>query len=351
MFDLQALVRENIRSLKPYSSARDEFSGEASVYLDANENPFESLAGAGMNRYPDPLQRALKAKIAPLKNVRPAQLFLGNGSDEPIDLLFRAFCEPKTDNVVQMVPTYGMYKVSADINNVEIRNVLLRPDFSLDAQALLDACDSHTKIVFLCSPNNPTGHSLEAAEVLKVVQNFPGLVVVDEAYADFSEAPSLTQSLDAYPNLVVLQTFSKAWGMAALRLGMCMASPEILSYLNLIKPPYNINELTQQAVNKALDAASFVQTWIDQIKTQRLRLAESLAKLDMVEEVYPSDSNFILIRVNDPKEVYNYLMLKGIIVRDRSTQPLCAGCLRITVGTEAENDQLLQHIENYVLAR
>ncbi|NDV68189.1 histidinol-phosphate transaminase [Dysgonomonas sp. 25] len=344
MKDLQQLVRPNIWSLKPYSSARDEFKGEASVYLDANENPLRD----NYNRYPDPLQWTLKAKIAEVKGVAAESIFLGNGSDEPIDLVFRIFCEPAVDNVVAMNPTYGMYQVCADINHVEYRKVALNKDFSLNADRILRATDANTKIIFLCSPNNPTGNLLDKKEVEKIITSFDGIVVVDEAYIDFASEGTLMAELDNYPNLIILQTFSKAWGLAAVRLGMAFASPEIIGLFNKVKYPYNVNALTQEFVSKALDNTAQTKAWIDTILKGRSYLVGELSKNKLVEKIYPTDANFVLVKVADAVGIYNKLAEKGIIVRNRNSVAMCGGCLRITVGTEEENRSLitaLQHLQ------
>ena len=335
--DIQQLVRENIRRLKPYSCARSEFKGEASVYLDANENPLN----APYNRYPDPLQEALKVKIAGLKGVRPSQIMLGVGSDEPIDLAIRIFCEPRQDNIVAIDPTYGMYRVCADVNHVAYRNVLLNADFTLDADRLLAATDEHTKLIFLCSPNNPTGNLLARDAIKRIVTQFPGIVALDEAYVDFSAEPSWLKTLDDYPNLLVLQTFSKAWGLASVRCGMAFASEEIIAYFNKVKYPYNINLLTQDFVSSQLDREANKNAWVTELLARRDTLATQLAAIPWVEKVYPSDANFLLVKVPDADALYAALVLRGIIVRNRHTVSLCAGCLRITVGTQAENDALL----------
>jgi histidinol-phosphate aminotransferase len=339
MADIDDLVRDNIKGLKPYSCARNEFTGIASVYLDANENPLNDP----YNRYPDPLQTELKKKIAKVKWVRPEQLMLGSGSDEPIDLLIRIFCEPKVDNIVAMEPTYGMYRVCADINNVEYRPVLLREkDFSLDYRKVMEATDEHTKIIFLCSPNNPTGNVIDPFDVLRL---FEGIVVVDEAYIDFCTRKSWITRLDEYSNLVVLQTFSKAWGMAAVRLGMAFANEQIIAYLNKVKYPYNINLLTQKFVYEALDNERRKLDWVINILDQRDYLEYALTTAPCVEKVYPSEANFLLVRVNNADKIYNSLVDKGIIVRNRSNIALCNGCLRITVGTEEENELLINTLK------
>jgi histidinol-phosphate aminotransferase len=341
--NLSSLVRQNILQLKPYSCARDEFKGEASVYLDANENPMN----APFNRYPDPMQWALKDKIAQLKNVRPEQIMLGNGSDEPIDLVVRIFCEPQVDNIVAIDPSYGMYQVCADVNNVEYRKVLLNKDYSLDAQRVLDATDKHTKIIFLCSPNNPTGNLLNRAEMLKIVNGFDGIVVIDEAYVDFSFEASWLADLNNYPNIIVLQTFSKAWGLASVRCGMAFASKEIISYFNKVKYPYNINILTQNFVSENIELESRKNEWVEMLLTQRLLLSAKLQALPFVEKIFPTDANFLLVKVPHANAVYQYLVDLGIIVRNRNTVSLCLGCLRITVGTAEENKTLLDALKKF----
>jgi len=341
--NLQKLIRSNIYSLKPYSCARDEFKGEASVYLDANENPMN----APYNRYPDPLQWKLKEKIAKIKHVRPEQIMLGNGSDEPIDLVFRIFCEPKEDNIVAIEPTYGMYKVCADINNVEYRKAFLNEDFTLDADRVLAAVNEKTKIIFLCSPNNPSGNLLNRTEMLKIVENFSGIVIIDEAYIDFSSEKSWLEDLDNYLNIIVLQTFSKAWGMASVRCGMAFASEEIISYFNKVKYPYNINLLTQNFVGEQLDYEDRKNEWVRMLLEQRSYLEKELKKLPFVEKVYPTDANFLLVKVPDAKGTYQYLVDKGIIVRNRNTVSLCQGGLRITVGTLKENQTLITELQKF----
>ena len=342
-FDISTLVRENIAKMKPYSSARDEFKGEAEVFLDANENPYPSP----FNRYPDPLQWKVKEKLAPLKGVTPEQIFLGNGSDEPIDLLIRAFCEPNKDAILITEPTYGMYSVCADVNAVAIQKVLLTPDFDIDLDALINAIDTKTKIIFLCSPNNPSATLLNRKKVETVLENFGGIVVVDEAYIDFANSKSFLQDLERFPNLVVLQTFSKAWGLAALRCGMAYASPSIINILNKIKYPYNINIQTQELVLKALDHVETKNRWVKEILAERDRLVNALAKLPLVEKVFPTDANFVLARVKNAADVYHSLMTQKIIVRDRSKVKLCDNCLRITVGTPAENEILIKTLSAY----
>ena len=344
MKPLQELTRPNIWALKPYSSARDEYSGKtASVFLDANENPYN----APNNRYPDPLQKELKALIAPVKKVKPEQIFLGNGSDEAIDLLFRAFCRPGIDNVVAIHPTYGMYQVCADINDVEYRKVLLDEKFQFKAEDLLRASDENTKLIFLCSPNNPTGNNLDAKEIITLLREFQGIVIVDEAYIDFSTQPSFIGILDEYPNLVILQTFSKAWGCAAIRLGMAFASPDIIGIFSKIKYPYNINLLTQQEALRMMQRHYEVQRWISTLLEERARLIQAFTQLPCCKKVFPTDANFFLTRVSNAKAIYDYLVDQGIIVRNRSNITRCEDCLRITVGTRPENDALLEALRKY----
>lgn len=346
-FDLTSLLRDNIRRLTPYSSARDEFKGSASVLLDANENAYGSPLDRHYNRYPDPLQGALKQKLSTIKGVPAQNMFLGNGSDEAIDLLFRAFCRPGVDNVILVPPTYGMYEVSANINDVAIRNVRLTTDFQLDLEGVAEAIDANTRLIFLCSPNNPTGNSLNREDIETILANFDGLVVIDEAYINFSRQKSFIQELTEYGNLVVLQTLSKAWGLAGLRLGMAFASEEIIEVLNKIKPPYNINQATQELALQALDRVEVVNTWIRETVAERDQLAVNLQKLDIVLHVYPSDANFLLVKTVAPRPLYEYLVGEGIIVRDRSRVELCEGCLRITIGTPDENRILLTAMERY----
>jgi histidinol-phosphate aminotransferase len=342
--NLDKLLRNNIKALKPYSSARDEFSGEAEVFLDANENPFN----APYNRYPDPMQWAVKEKIAELKNIAPEKIFLGNGSDEPIDIIFRAFCEPGVDNVVSIDPTYGMYQVAADINNVEVRKVKLNEDFSFKAQKLLDATNLYTKAIFICSPNNPTGNLLDKTEIIKLLTEFDGIVVVDEAYIDFSPENSFLSLLDSCPNLIILQTFSKAWGMAGIRLGMAFAQTEIIRVFNKIKYPYNINILTQQKALELIDNEGEKNEWVKIILDERSKMIRKLFKLPFVEVIYPSDANFILVKMNDARGIYEYLTEQKIIVRDRSKVTLCENSLRITIGSQEENKKLRKALKKLV---
>lgn len=346
MKPLQELTRPNIWALKPYSSARDEYSGaEASIFLDANENPYNTPN----NRYPDPLQKELKNLIAPVKKVLPSQLFLGNGSDEAIDLMYRAFCRPGVDNVVAIDPTYGMYQVCAEVNDVEYRKVQLDENFQFTADSLLAASDEHTKLIFLCSPNNPTGNNLCREEIIALLQGFEGLVIIDEAYADFSDAPSFLLDLEKYPNMVVLQTFSKAWGCAAIRLGMAFAHADIIGILNKIKYPYNVNRLTQQEAVRMMEQHYRVKEWVGSLLVERTRLVREFKKLPCCQHVYPTDANFFLTRVTDAKKIYDYLVSQGIIVRNRSNITLCKDCLRITIGTRPENDALLDALKKLKL--
>lgn len=342
--NLDHLLRENIKRLKPYSSARDEYSGEALVFLDANENPYNHP----YNRYPDPLQKKLKEKIAGLKQVNTQQIFLGNGSDEPIDLLIRAFCEPGIDNIVTIDPTYGMYQVAAAINNVEVKKAALDAGYELQYDDLMSAANDNTKLIFLCSPNNPSGNALRKDLMVKVIDNFHGIVVIDEAYIDFAADKSLLPFLNDYPNLVILQTFSKAWGMAGIRLGMAFAAEEIISILNKIKYPYNLNILTQQKALELIEIRNQVEEWIEQIKTERKDLADKLYEFPFVANIYPSDANFLLVKMHDARGIYDFLKEKGIIVRDRSTVFLCDDSLRITIGSAEENLQLINTLKELV---
>lgn len=343
MKDLKEIVRKNIYSLKPYSSARNEFKGEASIFIDANENPYDTP----YNRYPDPLQLQVKEKISALKGVSVENIFLGVGSDEPIDLLYRIFCEPQKDNVVALEPTYGMYAVCADINNVEYRTVSLKENYQFSADDLLAATDENSKIIWLCSPNNPTGNALETAEIEKVLKNFSGIVAVDEAYIDFSSQPSFLKVLKEYPNMVVLQTFSKAWGSAGVRLGMAFASEDIIKIFNKVKYPYNVNVLTQRYAIKLLDNFSQVEKKVKAILKNREKLEKQLAKVKCIKEVYPTDANFILVKTIDSDAIYKYLIEKGIVARNRNGITLCDNCLRITVGTAEENKQVIAALKNF----
>ncbi len=347
MFSLNNILRENIKNLTPYSSARDEYQGEASVFLDANENAFGSPLDQQYNRYPDPLQYNVKKRLSEIKGVPVRNIFLGNGSDEAIDILFRSFCNPGVDNVILVPPTYGMYQVSANINDVEARKVMLTDDFQLNLEGISEAIDKNTKLIFICSPNNPTGNSINRDDVETLLANFDGLVVVDEAYINFSRQKTFIQELTEYSNLVVLQTLSKAWGLAGLRVGMAFASEEIIEVMNKVKPPYNMNEASQQLALQALSNVDQVNGWIKETLAERDKLVLNLKKFDFVVDIYPSDANFILVKTTDPKGIYNFLVEKGIIVRDRSKVELCEGCLRITVGTPAENEILINTLQNY----
>ncbi|MEO8794550.1 MAG: histidinol-phosphate transaminase [Daejeonella sp.] len=349
MFKLSDILRENIKNLVPYSSARDEFKGEASVFLDANENSFGSPLDTNYNRYPDPLQFKLKQKIAEIKGVPPRNTFVGNGSDEAIDLLFRAFCRPGIDNVITVPPTYGMYEVSANINDIEVRKVPLQTDFQLNLEGIAEAIDENTKLIFICSPNNPTGNSIDRDAIQTILTNFSGLVIIDEAYINYSRQKTFIQELTEFSNLVVLQTLSKAWGLAGLRIGMAFASEEIIDVLNRVKPPYNINQASQQLALDALANVEQVNNWIRQTIAERDNLITLLAELAFVQTIFPSDANFLLLKTADPKSIYNILVDKGIIVRDRSKVELCEGCLRITVGTPEENELLIKTLQNIVI--
>lgn len=344
MISLEKLVRPNIWSLAPYSSARDEYSGkEAHVFMDANENPFNDP----FNRYPDPLQRELKAQLMKVKGVPEDMIFLGNGSDEAIDLAYRVFCNPGQDNVVAIAPTYGMYQVCADINGVEYRSVLLDDQFDFQADKLLAVCDANTKIIWLCSPNNPTGNSLNRDEMLKVLDAFGGIVIVDEAYIDFARQLSMRQELVRHPNLIILQTMSKAWGSAAIRLGMAFASKEIIAIYNKVKYPYNVNLLTQQQAMAMLKDPFEVDKWVKLLLSERVRLMQAFQELPLCEKIYPTDANFFLARVTDAQRIYDYLVDRGIIVRNRSKIQLCSNCLRITIGSHTENNELIAALRQF----
>ena len=344
MKSLEQLVRPNIWKLAPYSSARDEYSGkEAHVFLDANENPY----GAPYNRYPDPLQRELKQQLSKIKGVPEDMIFLGNGSDEAIDLPYRIFCEPGIDNVVAIEPTYGMYRVCADINNVEYRLVLLDQHYEYSADELLKASDEHTKIIWICSPNNPTGNSLNRDEMLKVIANFEGIVIIDEAYSDFAQQRSLRSELGKYPNLIVLNTMSKAWALAGIRLGMAFASKDIIQIYNKVKYSYNVNILTQQQALQALKDPFEVDKWVKILLLERSRLMQAFTELPICEKVYKTDANFFLAKMTDAQRIYDYLVDRGIIVRNRTRIQLCNNCLRITIGTKGENNELLSALRQY----
>ena len=347
MFNLQNILRNNIKNLIPYSSARDEFKGEASVYLDANENSFGSPLDVNYNRYPDPIQLKVKQRLSEIKGVPPGNIFLGNGSDEAIDILFRAFCRPGVDNVITLPPTYGMYEVSANINDVEVRKIKLTPDYQLDMEGIAEAIDENTKIIFICSPNNPTGNSINRADIETILANFHGLVVIDEAYINYSRQKTFIQELTEYANLVVLHTLSKAWGLAGLRLGMAFASQEIIEVFNKVKPPYNINEASQRIALQALQNVEQINNWIKLTVSEREKLISDLGKLELVLKIFPSDANFILVKTVDAKGIYDHLVDNGIIVRDRSKVELCEGSLRITVGTPEENKTLITNLKNF----
>src|SRR5882757_8236612 len=344
------LLRENIRKLVPYSSARDEFKGEASIFLDANENSLGSPLTKWYNRYPDPLQWKIKEKLSAIKGILPQHIFLGNGSDECIDILYRAFCNPGKDNVIITPPTYGMYEVSAHINDVEVRKARLLDNFQLDLIHLENLVDENTKIIWLCSPNNPTGNSLNHEDVETVLNNFSGLVVIDEAYINFSRHRSFIAELAEYPNLVVMQTLSKAWGLAGLRLGMAFASELIIDVMNRIKPPYNIGQATQEIALQALHGTARVNEMIKEIVQMRNELADQIGRLSSVLNVYPSEANFLLVKIKDSRVVYKSLLELGIVVRDRSSAPGCLDCLRITVGTKDQNDKLLNTLNKIGIA-
>ena len=344
MKPLEELTRKNIWSLAPYSSARNEYAGrEARVFLDANENPYNQP----FNRYPDPLQLELKAALSKVKGVPAENIFLGNGSDEAIDLPYRCFCEPGKDNVVAIEPTYGMYKVCADINDVEYRPVLLDEHYQFTADRLLAATDAHTKLIWLCTPNNPTGNCLKREEVIKVIEQFEGLVIVDEAYSDFSSQPTFRAELSKYPNLIVLNTMSKAWGCAAIRLGMAFASEEIIGLFNKVKYPYNVNQLTQQQALDALKDPFEVDKWVKVLLQERTRMIDAFELLPICEKVYPTEANFFLAKMTDATKIYNYLVDMGIIVRNRHRVQLCQNCLRITIGTKTENSELIAALRQY----
>lgn len=340
-FNITNLIRENIKSITPYSSARDEYKDATSdemVFLDANENPFEN----GVNRYPDPQQNSVKDLLSAIKNISKKHILLGNGSDEVLDLIFRAFCEPKEDNIITLPPTYGMYSVLANINNIENRKVLLTQDFQPKVDEILAKVDAKSKILFLCSPNNPSGNSFTSKKIEELLQKFNGLVVIDEAYIDFSEEKSWLEKLTVFPNLIITQTLSKAYGLAGIRLGVCYASAQIIAILNNIKPPYNVNELTQQKAIERLQKVEEVQEEIGKIKAERNQLIVCLKEIDFIKEIYPTDCNFVLVKVDDATKRYNQLVAKGIVVRNRTTQPLCKNTLRFTIGTNLENEKLIR---------
>lgn len=347
MFKLDNILRKNIKELVPYSSARDEFKGEASIFLDANENSFGSPLDQNYNRYPDPLQLKVKKRLSEIKGVPVKNIFLGNGSDEAIDILFRAFCNPGIDNVITLPPTYGMYEVSANINDVEVRKIPLKTDYQLNMDAIAEAIDDHTKIIFICSPNNPSGNSIDRQDIETIIANFNGLVVIDEAYINYSRQKTFIQELTEYSNLVVLQTLSKAWGLAGLRIGMAFGSEEIIEIFNKVKPPYNINEASQELAFEALKRVDQVNNWIKETVAERSKLIDKLSQYALVKKIYPSDANFILVKTTNPTGIYSHLVSLGIIVRDRSKVELCDGCLRITIGTPKENIELLNALKSF----
>jgi len=346
-FDLNKILRPHILTLAPYSSARDEYTGHVGVFLDANENPYGSVTEENFNRYPDPHQYEIKRKLAPIKNINTERIFLGNGSDEPIDLLVRATCVPGKDHVIIMPPTYGMYEVSASIHDVKIDKVPLTADYQINVAEVLKAITPDTKLIWICSPNNPTGNVMHESDIETILDNFNGLVVVDEAYIDFTETPSWLNRLENYPNLVVLQTFSKAWGLAGLRTGMCFASEDLIRILNKIKPPYNISQPAQQALLKGLDGADKMKSMVEEILKEKGFLRTMLENLSLVNKIFPSDANFLLVKFDDAKSVMDFLLEETIIVRDRSRVHLCEGCLRITIGTHEENELLVESLKKY----
>jgi histidinol-phosphate aminotransferase len=345
MFDINTILRNNIKNLTPYSSARDEYTGEASVFLDANENAFGSPLSNAYNRYPDPMQHQVKLRLSSIKGVPVRNIFLGNGSDEAIDILFRSFCNPGVDNVIIVPPTYGMYQVSANINDVEAHKVLLTEEYQLNLEGIAEAIDKNTKLIFICSPNNPTGNSINRDDIETLLANFNGIVVIDEAYINYSRQKTFIQELTEYANLVVLQTLSKAWGLAGLRVGMAFASEEIIEVMNKVKPPYNVNEASQLLALEALGNVAQVNAWIKETLEQRDKLVVTLKDFDFVLDIYPSDANFILVKTTNAKAIYDFLVQHGIIIRDRSKVELCEGCLRITVGTPDENATLIDTLK------
>jgi histidinol-phosphate aminotransferase len=346
-FELDKIIRPNIKSLKSYSSARDDFKGEASVYLDANENAFGSPLEQAFHRYPDPMQYAVKMRLSEIKGVPARNIFLGNGSDEAIDILFRSFCNPGVDNVIIVPPTYGMYEVSANINDVQLKKVNLTQDYQLDLKGIAEAIDKNTKLIFICSPNNPTGNSINRVDIETLLANFSGIVVIDEAYINYSRQKTFIQELTEYANLVVLQTLSKAWGLAALRVGMAYASEEIIEVFNRVKPPYNINEASQQLALEALQNVEKVNAWIKETLKERDHLVLTLKNFDFVIDIYPSDANFLLVKTTNANGIYDFLVNQGIIVRNRNKIELCEGCLRITIGTPLENEILINTLKEY----
>lgn len=347
-FDIKKIIRPNIETLKAYSSAKDEYTGEANVLLDANENSLGSPLTKWYNRYPDPYQKKVKEKLAFIKQINPEQILLGNGSDECIDILYRTFCEPGKDNIIICPPTYPMYEVGANINNIEIKSAPLLPNFQLNVAHIEQLVNERTKIIWICSPNNPTGNSIDRIDIETILNHFNGLVVIDEAYINFSKQKSFAQSLIDYPNLIVLQTLSKAWGLAGLRLGMCFASEAIIKYMNKVKPPYNINIVTQELVLTALEEVGQVNDMIQHLVAMRIALAEVIANMPQVQEVYPSDTNFLLVKIPNASQLYKYLLSQGIVVRDRSSLENCSDSLRITIGTEQENTQLVDAMAKWI---
>jgi len=343
MKSIDQLIRANIKALKPYSSARDEYTGDEAIFLDANENPFNPP----YNRYPDPYQRKLKEKISTIKNIPAEYIFLGNGSDEAIDIAFRAFCEPGIDNVVAIDPTYGMYLVAADINNIETKKVKLTDNFELNVDGLLNAIDDKTKLLFICSPNNPTGNSFKKEDIITIIEKFNGIVVLDEAYIDFVPEKSFIPELLKYNNLIILQTFSKAWGMAGIRLGMAFASPEIIRLFNKIKYPYNVNILTQKTALELLQNEDNMAQWVKDILDEKKIMIEKLKDYSFISNIYPSDANYLLVKTDNAKGIYKYLVDQGVVIRDRSSVALCEGCLRITIGSKEENNGLYKGLDNY----
>ena len=348
IFNLQNIVRKHILSLAPYSSARDEYTGKEGIFLDANENPLGSATPENWNRYPDPYQWEIKEKLAPMKGCRPTQIFLGNGSDEPIDLIIRLTCEPKEDNIIILPPTYGMYEVSASVNNVEIQKINLTPDYQIDTDKILALINPKTKLIFICSPNNPTGNVIERSSILRIIENFQqGIVIIDEAYNDFADEPSFIPELDNFPNVMILQTFSKAWGLASLRLGMAFASEELIKLLNKIKYPYNINGLTQRQLVENIGNIDFVNNSVQTLIQNRKTLVKELEKLEIVTKIFPSDANYLLVKFTEAKPIFDYLIEHKTIVRDRSKVALCEDSLRISVGTDLENEQLINLLKAY----
>ncbi len=348
LFNLQNIVRQHILSLAPYSSARDEYTGKKGIFLDANENPLGSVTPEDWNRYPDPYQLEIKEKIASLKDCRPSQIFLGNGSDEPIDLIIRLTCEPKEDNIIILPPTYGMYEVSASVSNVEIQKIPLTTDFQLDTEKIIASINPKTKLIFICSPNNPTGNLIDRKAILTIIENFQqGIVIIDEAYNDFSDEPSFIPELDKFPNVMVLQTFSKAWGLASLRLGMAFGQEELIKLLNKIKYPYNINGLTQKALLENINNFDFVKNSVITLNKNRDLMIGALKDLGIVKKIFPSDANFLLVKFTEASKIFDYLIQLKIIVRDRTKVVLCNESLRISIGTEQENNILLNHLKQY----